>query len=115
MEFKDKLKSERLRLGLTQKQLAEKIGITDRTIQNYERGNKNAARFEHVRALAAIFGISTSELTGESIDEKSDSLTMERLVGQVKALFAGGELSEADKEAAVMEITQAYFQTKRKR
>ncbi|MDR0944212.1 MAG: helix-turn-helix domain-containing protein [Ruminococcus sp.] len=115
MEFKDRLKSERIRLKLTQKQLAEKIGVTDRTIQNYERGVKNTARFEHVHALAGVFGISTSELTGETSSPKDDSMTMERLVGQVKALFAGGELSEADKEAALLEITEAYFQAKRKR
>jgi transcriptional regulator with XRE-family HTH domain len=115
MEFKDRLKAERNRLGLTQKQLAEKIGVTDRTIQNYERGVKNAARFEHVRALAGVFGISTSELTGETMPEKGDSITMERLVGQVKALFAGGKVTEADKEAALLEITEAYFQSKRKR
>jgi transcriptional regulator with XRE-family HTH domain len=115
MEFKDRLKSERLRLGLTQKQLAEKIGVTDRTIQNYERGVKNTARFEHVRALAAVFGISTDALTGDKPEVQSDQATMERLVEQVKALFAGGELSEADKEAVLLEITEAYFNAKRKR
>jgi transcriptional regulator with XRE-family HTH domain len=116
MEFKDILKSQRIRAGLTQKELAEKIGVTDRTIQNYERGTKNTARFEHVRALANIFGITTDELTGTN-DEKppqSGSLYMDKLVSQVTSMFAGGEISDRDKEAAVMAISQAYWAAKNK-
>jgi transcriptional regulator with XRE-family HTH domain len=114
MEFKEILKSQRVRMGLTQRELAEKIGVTDRTIQNYERGVKPAARFEHVRALANVFGITTDELVGADTAEtpQSGSLYMDKLVSEMSAMFAGGEISDRDKEAAVMAISQAYWAAK---
>ena len=36
-KFSRNLKKERKRLGLRQKDLAEKIGVTVKTIQNYEK------------------------------------------------------------------------------
>ena len=40
MEFRDKLKKKRTEAGLTQLQLAQKVGVTARTIQNYELGER---------------------------------------------------------------------------
>ena len=40
MGFKERLKEKRLEANLTQVQLAEKISVTARTIQNYELGLK---------------------------------------------------------------------------
>ena len=36
MGFKERLKEKRLEAGLTQAELAEKVSVTTRTIQNYE-------------------------------------------------------------------------------
>lgn len=36
--FSENLKSKRKQLGLTQKELAKKVGVSFRTIQNYENG-----------------------------------------------------------------------------
>ena len=38
MGFKERLKEKRLEAGLTQAELAEKVSVTARTIQNYEMG-----------------------------------------------------------------------------
>jgi transcriptional regulator with XRE-family HTH domain len=112
MEFKDKLKSERERAGLTQKQLADIVGLSDRTIQNYEHGRGGAARFEHVRAIAEALNIKTEELIGETAPKKSDSENIAQLVSRMQALFSGGELTDEDKEAAVRAITEAYWESK---
>lgn len=44
MEEQNKLKSLRLRCGLTQKQLAEKVGIPYQTVQKYEKGEQAVER-----------------------------------------------------------------------
>lgn len=44
MEEQNKLKSLRQRSGLTQKQLAEKIGIPYQTVQKYEKGEQAVER-----------------------------------------------------------------------
>lgn len=41
MSFGEKIKQERLRRGLTQEQLAEKVGIKQPVIAQYERGSKH--------------------------------------------------------------------------
>jgi transcriptional regulator with XRE-family HTH domain len=112
MDFKDKLKTERERAGLTQKQLAQMTGLTDRTIQNYEHGRGGAARFENVRAIAQALQIKTGELIGERPSEKSDAENISQLVNRMRAMFSGGELTDEDKEAAVRAITEAYWESK---
>ena len=44
MGFKEKLKEKRVEANLTQVQLAEKISVTARTIQNYELGTRKRRR-----------------------------------------------------------------------
>ena len=39
MAFKDRLKEARLTKGLTQEQIAEKIGVAKSTFTGYEKGN----------------------------------------------------------------------------
>jgi transcriptional regulator with XRE-family HTH domain len=114
MEFKDKLKEERIRAGLTQKQLGEMVGVTDRTIQNYEHGRGGAARFSHIKALAEALHIKSEELMCEGREERidSDSEHIAALVNKLTALFSGGDLTDEDKEAAVRAITEAYWESK---
>ncbi len=51
MEIKDKIKSLRKANGLTQKQLAQKSGIAEITIRQYERGDYEP-KFEQLQKLA---------------------------------------------------------------
>ncbi len=44
MDEQNKLKALRLRAGLTQKQLAESVGIPYQTVQKYERGERAVER-----------------------------------------------------------------------
>jgi transcriptional regulator with XRE-family HTH domain len=115
MEFKDKLKEERLRAGLTQKQLGEIIGVTDRTIQNYEHGRGGAARFSHIKALAEALHIKADELMCEGREDRidTDSEHIAALVSKITALFSGGDLTDEDKDAAIQAVTEAYWESKK--
>ena len=58
MVFKDRLKEKRVEAGLTQAELAKKAGVTARTIQNYELGNRKPANMEVIQKIADALGTS---------------------------------------------------------
>lgn len=60
-----KLKDLREEAGMTQKQLAEKIGNSQRNISNWESGNSQPD-LETVVRLADLFGVTTDELLGRT-------------------------------------------------
>ena len=48
MSFKDRLREKRLEANLTQVQLAEKVSVSARTIQNYESGTRKPTKYDVV-------------------------------------------------------------------
>ena len=69
MNFSDTLKAMRISLGLTQKSLGEKIGVTSVTIGNWERGAR-APSFDLLSKLAEALDTSVDILLG--IDLKTN-------------------------------------------
>ena len=63
--FADRLKESRKAKSLTQKKMAELLGITERGYQNYEIG-KSTPNYETLLALANYFDVSLDYLTGRS-------------------------------------------------
>lgn len=55
------LKAARVNVGMTQEEVAKKVGKKRNTIQNYERG-KSAPDIETGKKLAALFGVSIDDL-----------------------------------------------------
>ena len=66
MVFKDKLKEKRVEAGLSQVELAAKVGVSSRTIQNYELGQRRPANIEIVQKLAEALNTTTEVLLGSS-------------------------------------------------
>ena len=58
------LKAKRKELGLTLAQIAEKIGVTEATVQRWESGNIKSLRHERIAKLAEILGVTPSVLMG---------------------------------------------------
>ena len=123
MVFKERLKEKRMEAGLTQVQLAEKAGVTARTIQNYELGNRNPSNMEVIQKIADALNTTTEYLLGSSgtyvveAHEKGGSKAardIEQLVSEVTGLFAGGELSEESLEGAMKALNDAYWIAKEK-
>lgn len=54
MAFYDRLKESRINAGLTQEQLAEKIGIAKSTLSGYESGNREPAVATIARAMGIL-------------------------------------------------------------
>ena len=62
--FPQRLKELRLKKGLTQTELGEKVGVKQSTFTNWEKG-KREPNFETLLKLASILETTTSYLLGE--------------------------------------------------
>ena len=116
MELKDRLKNLRESRNLTQSELAKKTGITARQIQNYEMGTSRPT-ITSAKKLAVVF----DELLGydgtlvADAKEKGGAKAardIDSLISDVEGLFAGGELSDEDKDALMSAFSKAYFKSK---
>ena len=123
MSFKERLRELRLRSGLTQAELAKKIEVSERTIQNYEMGKRRPQNFEIVSKMAEALGTTSESLLGATggyvveAAEKGGSQAakdIDQLVNEVTGLFAGGELSEDALEGAMKALNDAYWLAKEK-
>lgn len=121
MIFGEKIKTLRKERGMTQKDLAEALGLSLRTISNYETGGLRPRHDATYDALAALFHVPktyffTEEDAFISAAEarwgKSGAEDARELVDGVIGLFAGGRLDEEDKQAVFEAIQEAYFRAK---
>lgn len=121
MTFGEKIKTLRKERGMTQKDLAEALGLSLRTISNYETGGLRPRHDATYDALAALFHVPktyffTEEDAFISAAEarwgKSGAEDARELVNGVIGLFAGGRLDEEDKQAVFEAIQEAYFRAK---
>ena len=72
MTFGERVKARRLELGYTLLQLAEKIGVTEATMQRYESGSiKNPAQ-PRIAALAQALGVDANYLMAWGQDDETN-------------------------------------------
>ena len=120
--FSKKLKELRLRNDLTQEQLARKLDITRRTYIYYETGRKYPS-VDLLTRISKFFNVSISFLIDEQNESIADAQAQEdicvnlrakQLVKEISGLFAGGELSETEKDAVMEALKEAYWVAKKK-
>lgn len=123
MVFRDRLKEKRLEAGMTQTELAEKAGVSARTIQNYEMGTRKPRNLEVIQKIAEALQTTPDYLLGSSgayvvaAQEKGGAKAardIEALVSEVTGLFSGGELSEESMDGAIKALNDAYWIAKEK-
>lgn len=83
--LKDNIKKARLNVGLTQSEVAEKLGVAQAQYARWENGGRNP-RDETVEKLAGIFGISIDYLKGrdDGLDDIVDLLRKVELTDKQK-------------------------------
>ena len=119
MKTGEKIKELRKKCGISQEELAKRIGVSRRSLIYYEQGDSFPTKPEVITALAEAFGITTDELLGGAC---ADSLnvgtktqkSVQELVDAICAVFYGSELSQDGKDAAMYAINDAYWQAKRR-
>lgn len=121
MRFGEKLKQLRKERKITQTELAQLLGVTTRTIQNYENGRLFPKNSEIYGKISSIFGVTADYLLDESDFEVPEKLKknkpaskkdIDMLISNVSGLFAGGAVSEEDKDRVIAALTKAYWESK---
>ena len=126
----EKIRERRTHLGLTQTELADKIGVTLRTITKYEKQGV-MPRGRNLRELAKVLGVSEIYLANDEIEDETYGLEetpyidsvrstygakgandMQNLLMQTQALFAGGDIPQEDKDKFFQAVMASYIATK---
>lgn len=121
MKFSEKLRDIRTRENLTQQEMADRIGVSLRTLKGYELG-ETLPRYRRIyHKIAEEFNVDVNYLLAEGTDfiltagEKYGSRGMkgaQELIEGARALFAGGELSDDDKKVVFDALQEAFFEAK---
>ena len=129
MTFGERLKKARLSLNLSQTDLAEKTGISERTIYSYEQTGKYPREGNRPK-LAEALNVTIGYLMGdEEPPEKLDYSPFlsdvkgefgskgvreaRDVIGRASALFAGGELDDESKDLFFQSLMEVYMDSKR--
>lgn len=86
MNFSEKLFELRKKEGLSQEELAEKVGVSRQTISKWEMG-QSAPEMEKLITLSKIFNLSMDELVGNNIFEEKENNPQEDLKPKKKHIF----------------------------
>jgi len=131
MQFGDKIRAARQAAEMTQDALAEKVGVSRRTIMLYETNRRKPKNAATIISLAKALNVGTDyfltdyelkqieeqeaflEQAGEQYGNRGKAQAR-LILDQTSALFAGGDLSEEDKEAFFQTMTEIYFDAKAK-
>ena len=121
MLFGDKIKELRNLADMSQQELANRTGLSLRSIQNYESNQRYPKDVAILNKLCAALGTTIEELMKEEdqfILEAASKFgsrgknDAEKLIEEVGGLFAGGELNEEDKDKVFRAITEMYWKAK---
>jgi len=123
MSLGKRLKSEREKRNWSQKYVADKAGITNTVLSNYERDYRDPDT-ETLKRLADLYEVGTDYLLGRSInsdfsarDEKDIAKRMEEikkdLTSEDGLLFNGEPMSEEAVESFLEAMEYAVRQTQR--
>ena len=123
MTFGEKIKNLRKTKGISQTQLADAIGVTNRAVRSWEAEGRYPKQRDIYQKLADILGCDISYLLSEEesfITEVSEQYgsrgakQAQLILEQAAAMFAGGELSDEDKTAFMDEIQMLYLDSKQR-
>lgn len=114
MNFGEKVRKLRKENKYTQKDLADILGVSTRTVVSYENGQSYPKQREIYERLAQTFQVDINYFYMENEDQSSYGeedvqAQAKKLIDQASAMFAGGSLSEEDKDAVMRALQDAYW------
>lgn len=121
MKLAEKLKQLRTQKNMSQEAVANFAGITRRTYISYECDGRYPRKREVYRKLAECLDVDVNYLLADE-EEFIQTATeeygsrgraqAEALVAELSSLFAGGELTDSDRDAVMIALQKAYFDCK---
>ena len=121
MLFGDKVKELRALAGMSQQELANKAGLSLRSIQNYESNQRYPKDVAILQKLCRALNTTIEELMRDEdnfVQEATEKYgtrgkkDAKKLVAELGGLFAGGEMNEDDKDKVFRAITEMYWKAK---
>ena len=128
MTFGEKIKEVRLAMNLSQTELAQLTGISERSLYTYEQLG-TIPRKGNIRKLAEALHVSVAYLlddqetnTQSHIDEdmflaeareQFGAKEAQEVLGRVSSLFAGGDLDEDAKDVFFQALMAVYMDSKK--
>ena len=123
MKFSEKVRQKRIDKGMTQQDFADALGVSLRTVTNYETGDRYPKKREMYSKIAAVLDVDTNYLLTED-EEFLTTASLEygargarqaaELLSRVDGLFSGGEMAEEDMDEMMQAIQEAYWRAKKK-
>ena len=118
MKFCEKFKKLRKKHGYSQAEVANEIGVSLRTVQNWEKGDKFPKRQKSLDAAAELFGVSSEYLIEDEENDESVltnhvyDVEAQKCIAGISALFSGGKLTENDKDLVMKALQDSYWEAK---
>lgn len=121
MKFNEKIREGRIKAGLKQEEFAKAIGVSLRTVTNYESGERYPKKRETYYKIAEVLNLDVNYLLTEDEEFLLDaerqygrkgSRQAQELVNEITGLFAGGEMADEDKDIMMKAIQDAYWISK---
>ncbi len=121
MEFGEKIRTVRSELGISQSELAKRSQLSLRSIQNYESGQRHPANIAIVKRIGDVLGVSYEYLLDDTAKYVIDAANragkdaaddIDRLLSDIQGFFAGGRLSQKDKDKVMRAINEIYWESK---
>lgn len=114
MEFNEKLKKIRTEKGLSQKKLADMIGVSQTAVYSWEKGNM-LPKFEQMQRIAAALDVTLDELDSESSKrilkdffEEINKATTETMKGAKEAVLISSfrSLNNSGQKEALKRVSE---------
>ena len=123
MLFGEKLREKRKEKGYTQAQLAEKAGLSTRTIVYYEQGKTYPQDRTIYKTLADILGVDADYLHNENDDFVAQAQEnygsrgkkqAKELLTDIDGLFTGGDMADEDMDEFMRAVQESFWKAKEK-
>jgi transcriptional regulator with XRE-family HTH domain len=116
MNFGEKLKMLRKKKNWTQKEAAEKLGVSSRTYAAYELQEWKPKDINQYFIFAKVFGVSKDyflEIPNDLYDKQIKENKAEFLTNELITLFMNNELSSKVRDNIAERIMNAYWDAKK--
>lgn len=124
MTFAEKIRELRNQKGLSQTELGKAVGVSLRTVRNWELEGRYPKQRELYGKLAEVLDCDINYLMADDaifVAKAEEDYGnqgrqgAQKIMAQVNSLFSGGSLAEEDMDAFVLAVQQAYIDAKKKK